>query len=114
MIGSGLSVLFLAPTIRDVSARIPLGTSIPSMTVGGVYAFTFGTMGMTLSAVGALATAIMWTVIATLRSPRGDSPIQTRRDEIVLFSDDTRRFVERTIGGHDHGTQYLSRTNTDR
>ncbi len=108
MIGSALSVLFLAPTIRDVSARVPLGTSIPSMTVGGVYAFTFSTMGMTLSAVGAMATAVMWTVIATLRSPRGDSAMQTRRDEIILFSDDVKRFVNGIIGEEDHDAQYVS------
>lgn len=108
MIGSALSVLFLAPTIRDVSARVPLGTSIPSMTVGGVYAFTFSTMGMTLSAVGAMTTAIMWTAIATLRSPRGDSAMQTRRDEIILFSDDIKRFVERIASTTDHSVQYVS------
>ncbi len=70
MIGSSLSIVFLAPTLRDTAARVPLATSAPSMIIGGVYAFTFATLGMTFSAAGALATCVMWTLISFFRAPK--------------------------------------------
>jgi len=45
MFGSGLSIIFLAPTLRDSSARVPLGTSLPSMGIGFVYGTTFSHSG---------------------------------------------------------------------
>ena len=69
MAGSGLSVFFLAPTVRDASAKVPLATSLPSMLIGLVYAFTFFTLGMTFSALGAAAAGSMWSLIVALRSP---------------------------------------------
>jgi len=68
--GSIFSLLVLVPTLRDPLANVPLGTSLPSAVIGIVYGVTFFTMGMTFSAVGALLTGIIWSLIAALRSPR--------------------------------------------
>lgn len=67
--GSVLSIVFLAPTVRDSAARIPLGSSVPSMTIGAVYSFTYATMGMTFSALGAAGVAVMWSLIVCYRAP---------------------------------------------
>ncbi|OAQ53242.1 hypothetical protein HTG_07125 [Natrinema mahii] len=78
MAGSLLSVVFLAPALRDVNARIPLATSVPKMALGGVYAFTFATMGMSLAAVGLLATGLMWGLLAAYRSPSATASSRAR------------------------------------
>lgn len=67
--GSVLSIVFLAPTVRDATAQIPLGSSIPSMTIGSIYAITYATMGMTFSALGSFGVATMWSLIVCYRSP---------------------------------------------
>lgn len=67
--GSVLSIVFLAPTVRDPTARVPLGSSVPSMTIGAIYSFTYATMGMTFSAAGALGVATMWSLIVCYRAP---------------------------------------------
>lgn len=67
--GSVFSLFVLTPTLKDSMANIPLGTSLPSATIGIVYATTFFTLGMTVSAVGALVTGLMWSAIALVRSP---------------------------------------------
>ncbi|QCS44249.1 hypothetical protein FEJ81_02030 [Natrinema versiforme] len=67
--GSALSIVFLAPTVRDATANIPLGSSVPSMTIGAIYAATYATMGMTFSAAGSLGVATMWSLIVSFRSP---------------------------------------------
>ncbi|ELY71961.1 hypothetical protein C490_04337 [Natronobacterium gregoryi SP2] len=67
--GSVLSIVFLAPTVRDANARVPLGSSIPSMTIGSIYSFTYATMGMTFSALGSIGVATMWSLIAFYRAP---------------------------------------------
>jgi len=67
--GSVLSIVFLAPTVRDVTANIPLGSSVPSMTIGAIYAVTYATMGMRFSAFGSLGVAAMWSLIVCYRSP---------------------------------------------
>ncbi|MGQ3411469.1 hypothetical protein ACT4ML_04300 [Natrinema sp. LN54] len=67
--GSALSIVFLAPTVRDATANIPLGSSVPSMTIGAIYAATYATMGMTFSAAGSLGVAAMWSLIVSFRSP---------------------------------------------
>lgn len=67
--GSALSIAFLAPTIRDSTARIPLGSSVPSMTIGLVYALTYATMGLSFSALGSLGVAAMWSLIVRYRAP---------------------------------------------
>ncbi|NGM68494.1 hypothetical protein G6M89_05625 [Natronolimnobius sp. AArcel1] len=77
--GSALSIVFLAPTIRNSTARIPLGSSVPSMTIGTVYAVTYGTLGMTFSAVGSLGVAIMWALIVSYRAPRPETGPQNVR-----------------------------------
>lgn len=98
MIGSGLSIGFLAPTLRDASARVPLGTSVPSMAIGIVYGITFATLGMTFSALGAFAAGMMWSLIAIVRSPTPDRPTPTRRERIQLLGRDALRWSERRIG----------------
>lgn len=67
--GSVLSIVFLAPTIRDATANIPLGSSVPSMAIGAIYAGAYATLGMTFSAVGSLGVAMMWSLIVCYRSP---------------------------------------------
>ncbi|QLK27835.1 hypothetical protein HYG81_08750 [Natrinema zhouii] len=67
--GSVLSIVFLAPTVRDVTANIPLASSVPSMTIGAIYAATYATMGMRFSAFGSLGVAVMWSLIVSYRSP---------------------------------------------
>ncbi|WP_226482341.1 hypothetical protein [Natrinema amylolyticum] len=78
MAGSLLSVVFLAPALRDVNARIPLATSVPKMALGAVYAVTFATMGMSLAAIGLLATGLMWYLLAAYRSPRAIAASRSR------------------------------------
>ena len=75
--GSVFSLVVLVPTLRDSMANIPLGTTLPSATIGIIYGTTFFTLGMTMSAVGSLLTGIMWSLIALLRSPH---PLQDRID----------------------------------
>ena len=81
--GSLLTVVALLPTLRNVEAYVPLGTSLPKMGLGAVYALTFGSLGMTLSAVGILATAVMWSLIARYRSPTGRSVATALRTRFV-------------------------------
>ncbi|GAA0200780.1 hypothetical protein ACFFQF_01305 [Haladaptatus pallidirubidus] len=76
--GSVFSLLVLVPTLRDSMANIPLGTSLPSATIGVVYGTAFFSLGMSLSAVGSFLTGIMWSLIAALRSPH---PFNTPDDE---------------------------------
>lgn len=99
MIGSSLSIVFLAPTLRDTDAQVPLATSAPSMIIGGVYAFTFATLGMTFSAAGALAACIMWTLISFFRAPRSpynqSHAVGSLRDRFELFCLDAQYWVER-------------------
>jgi hypothetical protein len=107
MIGSGLSILFLAPTLRDASARVPLGTSIPSMGIGVVYGLTFFTLGMTFSALGAIAAGSMWALIAAFRAPVGPIERFVRYAGLSLFVRDTRRWVARRRGDHQSVEQYV-------
>jgi len=67
--GSVFSLIVLVPTLRDQMANVPLGTSLPSATIGIIYGTTFLSLGMTMSAAGSLLTGLMWSVIAFLRSP---------------------------------------------
>ena len=93
MVGSGLSIVFLAPTLRDASARVPLGTSLPSMAIGLVYAATFFTLGMTFSAAGT-----MWALIALVRSPA--SPALIHNTDPSLLARDARLWLDR-LGSSD-------------
>ncbi len=100
MAGSLLSVIFLAPALRDANARIPLATSVPKMALGGVYAVTFATMGMALAAVGLLATGVTWYLLAAYRSPsvtaassaRPTAPVAS--DSIARDGQPSRRRLE--------------------
>ncbi|AGB15053.1 hypothetical protein Halru_0410 [Halovivax ruber XH-70] len=94
MIGSSLSIGFLAPTLRDANARVPLGTSVPSMTIGIVYGITFTTLGMPFSALGAFVTGTMWSLVAIVRSPLPDTPKTTRRERLRALGRDVVRSVE--------------------
>lgn len=67
--GSVFSILILAPTLKDRTANVPLGTSLPSAILGIVYGASFYSMGMAFSASGSLLTGVLWAAIATLRSP---------------------------------------------
>ncbi len=110
MLGSGLSIVFLAPTLRDASARVPLGTSLPSMGIGFVYAITFATLGMTFSAVGAFAAGMMWSLIALIRSPGGIglSLRLFRVDSVSLFMTDLRRWLTRRRSSSPVRSQYVA------
>ncbi|MDL5362877.1 hypothetical protein [Halalkalicoccus sp. NIPERK01] len=99
LVGSSLSIVFLAPTLRDVDARVPLATSFPSMAIGAVYATTFASLGMTFSAVGSLAAGGMWCLIALFRSPpRVPETVLTRPEQVRLFLTDLGRWGRRTLG----------------
>lgn len=67
--GSVFSLAVLVPTLRDSMANVPLGTTLPSATIGLVYGATFFTLGMPLSAGGSFLTGVMWSLVAYLRSP---------------------------------------------
>ncbi|WP_254521667.1 hypothetical protein [Natrinema caseinilyticum] len=105
--GSALSIVFLAPTLRDASARVPLGTSLPSMGIGFVYAMTFFTLGMRFSAAGAFAAGSMWSLIATFRSPQGVSMTLFAHDNLALFVSDLRYWIDRRRSDRPHAEQYV-------
>lgn len=69
LVGSVFSILILTPTLKDRTANIPLGTSLPSAFLGVVYGASFYSMGMAFSASGSLLTGVLWAAIAALRSP---------------------------------------------
>ena len=69
LVGSVFSLAVLVPTLRDSMASVPLGTTLPSATIGLIYGATFFSLGMMLSAAGSLLTGIMWSFIAYFRSP---------------------------------------------
>lgn len=104
MMGSGLSIVFLAPTLRDATANVPLGTSMPSMAIGFVYAFTFFTLGMSFSAAGALAAGTMWTLIAAFRSPQCLFPM----DSPQLFVRDVQDWLSTRRSDQPVTEQYVS------
>ena len=107
MLGSALSIVFLAPTLRDSSANVPLGTSLPSMGIGVVYGATFASLGMTFSSVGALAAGTMWALIAVVRSPQGVGRLG-RVDSPALFVADCRRWIDRRRADRSLVEQYRS------
>lgn len=108
MLGSGLSIVFLAPTLRDSSARVPLGTSLPSMGIGFVYSVTFFTLGMTFSAAGAFAAGSMWSLIALFRSPQGVSMKLLARENLALFVSDVQYWLARRRSDGSTAEQYVS------
>ncbi len=69
MAGSLFSLVFLLPTLRDSMANVPLGTSLPSATIGFIYGGTFMSLGMMYSGLGAMSAGLMWSAIAVIRSP---------------------------------------------
>ena len=75
--GSVCSLFVLVPTLRNPMANVPLGTSLPSAVLGGVYGAAFLSMGMTLSASGSILTGLLWSLIATLRSPESVTDLLT-------------------------------------
>lgn len=105
MVGSGLSIVFLAPTLRDATARVPLGTSLPSMAIGLVYAMTFFTLGMTFSAAGSFAAGTMWALIALVRSPA--TPTVIRNTDLSLVARDARVWLGRLGSSEVPTEQYV-------
>ena len=69
LVGNLVSIVSLTPTLRDATSRIPLATAVPSAIIGLLYGVTFLTMGMTFSALGAVVTGVIWTLICAFRSP---------------------------------------------
>ena len=92
--GSLLTVLALFPTLRNLEARIPLETSLPKFALALVYTFAFYTLEMTLSAVGLLATAVMWSLVARYRSPTG----RALSHSLPLSLRTTRSSIDRSAG----------------
>lgn len=96
--GSSLSIVFLAPTLRDASARVPIATSFPSMAIGLVYSMTFASLGMGFSAVGSFAAGTMWCLIALVRSPLpGSDARMNRLERARLFGCDLGRWGRRRV-----------------
>lgn len=81
--GSVFSIISLAPTLHSTVSSVPWATSLPSAAIGIVYAFTFFTLGMTFSAVGALCAGIMWSLILTFRRPNTQSAHDTQHSAQV-------------------------------
>ena len=69
--GSIFSIVSLTPTLRSTVASVPLATSLPSAVIGLVYGLTYVSLGMTFSAVGAIAAGLMWSLILAFRRPAG-------------------------------------------
>lgn len=67
--GSIISIVSLTPTLRSAVASVPLATSLPSALIGIVYGLTYFSLGMTFSALGALAAGLMWSLILAFRRP---------------------------------------------
>nr|WP_321111308.1 hypothetical protein [Halorussus salinisoli] len=86
--GSVFSILFLAPTLKDHTARVPLGTSLPSAALGVVYGASFYSMGMAFSASGSFLTGVLWAGIAALRSPSMSSTLSDEVSEVRARSSD--------------------------
>jgi len=65
--------LLVYPILRDEDASVPRWSSVPTATLlyGHVIAFT--TLGLYLSALGSLLTALMWTALAIWKAPSGGS-----------------------------------------
>ncbi|ELY83509.1 hypothetical protein [Natrinema altunense] len=102
--GSVLSIVFLAPTVRDATANVPLGSSVPSMTIGAIYAMTYATMGMRFSALGSLGVATMWSLIVSYRSPGPhDGPANA-----VRFVRSLGRRVHRSVTGTPTDDEYVA------
>ena len=101
LVGSTLSVLFLYPTLRDATAQVPRATSVPSTLIGGLYAVTFYTLGMTFSALGSVAAFGMWSLIAALRAPPDSgrsSVLDTGRSRELFASRSRELFASRSRG----------------
>ncbi|MFD1514773.1 hypothetical protein [Halomarina rubra] len=62
--GSFIAILTLAPTLTDVRSSVPRTTSVPSALVAFVYAVAFFSLGLVFSALGSLATGLLWSAIA--------------------------------------------------
>lgn len=69
--GSLLAIVTLAPTLADVRSSVPQTTSVPSALVAFVYTVAFLSLGLTFSALGSLATGVLWTAIAVRCAPGG-------------------------------------------
>ena len=77
LLGAGITVAVLYPTLRSSTASVPWATSVPAALLKVVFGVTFFTMDMVLSAVGMLAAAGMWGLIAVLRHPAVTNPVSS-------------------------------------
>ncbi|MFC4358246.1 hypothetical protein ACFO0N_09840 [Halobium salinum] len=75
LLGAGITVAVLYPTLRSPAASIPWATSVPAALLKFVFGVTFFTMDMLLSAVGMFAAGGMWAFIALLRHPTIPNPV---------------------------------------
>jgi len=92
LIGSLISIITLAPTLRDGNSRVPLATALPSATLGLVYATTFISLDMTFSAVGSLVGGVMWSLIGLFRSPHRFNPRFVSGKPVTTVAPSVRRF----------------------
>lgn len=69
--GSFATALALAPTLSRRTARVPLGTSLPSAALRFAYVAAFLSLEMVWSAVGVFVVGVTWSLVAVLRSPGG-------------------------------------------
>lgn len=75
LLGAGVTVLALYPTLRSSTASVPWATSVPAALLKVIFGVTFLSMDMLLSAIGMFVAAVMWGVIAVLRHPRVPNPV---------------------------------------
>lgn len=69
LLGGFAFALLLVPTLRDKSSSVPVTTSGLTGTILLMYAFTFLTLDLFLSAFANLLTAAAWFAIAIWRRP---------------------------------------------
>jgi len=107
MFGSGLSIIFLAPTLRDSSA----GSARHEPPVDGDRVrlrHDVFTLGMSFSAMGAFAAGSMWSLIALFRSPQGVSMKLLARENLALFISDLQYWIDRRRSDRSTADQYVS------
>lgn len=77
-VGSLATALALAPTLRDRTSRVPLGTSVLSAALRFAYVVSFLSLEMVWSAVGVLVVGATWSLVAVLRRPGGTPNVDGR------------------------------------
>lgn len=70
LIGGFIGAGILLPSLYDSQTTVPLTTSMLQVGLISVFAYTFWTLAMPLSAFGASLRVIVWIGIATLRNDK--------------------------------------------